>query len=197
MIQIKNRDRAVLYASATAATLRDAVEEAVEKNIFLYRASLDGACLDGANLNGASLDRARLNGANLDGASLNCASLNCASLNCARLDGASLNCASLNCARLDGATYGDNVPCTQAPLQLLGSRYDVLVLDRHVKIGCEIHATEEWRAYGQRQIEAMDGDDAWTWWQQYRDTILAMADARRYRLLEMEGRENDPDQRRQ
>ena len=180
MMQVKDVNDAVLYESAKSTTILQVVEEAV-----CAGANLAGADLDGAYLAGANLARANLAGANLARAYL-------AGANLAR---ANLDGANLARAYLAGATYGDNVPCTRPPLQILGSRYAVLIFDSHIKIGCELHSIDEWRAYGQRQIEAMDGDDAWTWWLQYRDTILAMADARRYRHQEMEGRGNDPDQK--
>jgi hypothetical protein len=61
---------AVLYASATADTIADAVVEAVKNGANLYGANLDGANLTRANLYGANLDGANLYGANLDGANL-------------------------------------------------------------------------------------------------------------------------------
>jgi hypothetical protein len=66
--------------TAAATTLKDAVVEAVRKNINLSganlsgadltRADLTGANLSGANLYGANLTRANLSGADLDGANL-------------------------------------------------------------------------------------------------------------------------------
>jgi hypothetical protein len=91
----------VLYTCA-AATLREALIEAVKKG-----ASLDGANLVGANLVGANLVRANLFGANLFGANLDGANLFGANLDGANLVGASLYGANLYGASLDGASlYG-------------------------------------------------------------------------------------------
>jgi hypothetical protein len=115
VIEIKDRfDGKVLFRSYSAETLKDALEQAVQQEInlnwadldgaSLVRASLDGASLVGARLDGASLVGARLDGASLVGARLDGARLDGASLVGARLDGARLVRASLVGARLDGAS---------------------------------------------------------------------------------------------
>jgi hypothetical protein len=109
VIEIKDRfDGKVLFRSESAETLKDALEQAVQQEINLRWADLDGARLDGARLDGARLDgaslvRASLDGARLDGARLDGARLDGASLDGARLVRASLDGASLDGARLDGA----------------------------------------------------------------------------------------------
>ena len=70
MIEIKNSEGIVLYASETASDLRAAVVEAVGKKANLRGANLGGANLRGANLRGANLRGANLRGANLRGANL-------------------------------------------------------------------------------------------------------------------------------
>jgi hypothetical protein len=111
---------AVLYASATADTIADAVVEAVKNGANLYganltRANLYGANLDGANLDGANLDGANLYGANLYGANLTRANLYGANLDGANLDGANLYGANLTRANLYGANL-DGANLTRANL---------------------------------------------------------------------------------
>ena len=71
MIEINNIYGEIIYTAEKAATVKDAVEEAVKVGANLYRAILAGANLAGANLYRASLDRANLAGANLDGKPIN------------------------------------------------------------------------------------------------------------------------------
>ena len=63
MIEIKDSEGIVLYASETASDLRAAVVEAVGKKANLRWANLGGANLGGANLRGANLRGANLRGA--------------------------------------------------------------------------------------------------------------------------------------
>jgi hypothetical protein len=68
-IQIKSvLDNILFEYDKENNTIKDTVEEAVNRGISLNGASLDRASLDGASLDGASLDGASLNRASLDGA---------------------------------------------------------------------------------------------------------------------------------
>ena len=88
-IQIKSVFGDVLFEyEKENNTIKDTVEEAVNRRISLNGASLNEANLNGANLNEANLNEANLNGANLNGANLNGANLNGANLNGANLNGA-------------------------------------------------------------------------------------------------------------
>ena len=93
------------------------------------RADLRGADLQGADLRGADLREAHLREADLQGADL---------------QGSCLRGAHLQGTYLQGTTHGDGVPMTCTPIQVIGLPFPVLVLDRHIKIGCEIHTTTEW-----------------------------------------------------
>ena len=103
MIEIKNFERIVLYASETASDLRAAVVEAVGKKANLREANLREANLCGANLRGANLGGANLLGADLLGANLGGANLGGANLRGANLLGADLLGANLGEANLGGA----------------------------------------------------------------------------------------------
>jgi uncharacterized protein YjbI with pentapeptide repeats len=103
-IEIKHRwTNDVLFSSAKAKSLRDAVIEAVASGANLSYANLNGANLSDSNLIRADLYGADLYGANLYGANLISADLNGADLNGADLYGANLYCANLSGANLSGA----------------------------------------------------------------------------------------------
>ena len=106
--EIKARVTGSVLFECEAASLKIAVEKAIEARASLAGANLAGANLVRANLvranlSGASLVRANLAGASLDGASLARANLAGANLSGANLSGASLDGANLDGANLDGA----------------------------------------------------------------------------------------------
>ena len=78
-LQIKTLAGEVLFES-DKTTLKEAVEEAVSRNVDLRGADLEGANLRDANLRGADLRGAYLEGANLEGADLEGADLRGADL---------------------------------------------------------------------------------------------------------------------
>ena len=133
----------------------------------LAGATLTGAYLAGANLAGANLARANLAGADLDGTNL-------AGTN---LDGANLASANLDGAAIARANLGNDQIATIPPVFVLGTRYEVMITDRHIRIGCEVHTTVEWDKFDEGHIRRMDGSAAWTWWQHWRDAILSTARA--------------------
>jgi hypothetical protein len=93
MIEILNRyTRVVLYSSATAQTVAEAIAERRKKaDETASRADLSWADLSRANLSGANLSGANLSGANLSGANLSGADLSRADLSRANLSGANLS----------------------------------------------------------------------------------------------------------
>jgi hypothetical protein len=120
----------------------------------LARANLDGANLDGANLAGANLDGAYLAGANLDGANL---------------DGANLDGAYLAGANLDGEVL------TKAPISILNLTWPVLITEGFMRIGCQRHSHEKWRAFDDDSIARMESR-AIEFWAQWKAPLLAMCD---------------------
>jgi len=136
---------------------------------YLAGANLAGANLAGAYLDGAYLARAYLAGANLAGANLARAYLARANLAGAYLDGA-----YLARANLAGATFGDGVTASRGVLQVLGLRWVVTVFDAHMLIGCQMHSLDDWAAFDDRQIAAMDGAHALRFWRQHKTTLLAL-----------------------
>ena len=107
-----------------------------------------GASLHGANLHGADLYDANLHGADLSGANLS---------------GANLRGADL---------YGS--PLTKNPIQITGGRYDVVVTDSHIKIGCKVATTKEWEQFSACDINAIESGASRVW-DVWFPTILALA----------------------
>jgi uncharacterized protein YjbI with pentapeptide repeats len=110
-MEIKNIYGAVIYTSQ-AATVKDAVVEAVAKDAYLRGADLRDADLRGADLTDADLRGANLRGANLRdvylrGANLRDVYLTGANLTGAYLRGANLRGAYLRGANLRGANLTD------------------------------------------------------------------------------------------
>ena len=135
MIEIKNSEGIVLYASETASDLRAAVVEAVGK-----KANLGWANLRWADLGEANLDGANLRGANLRGANLGWANLRGANLYGANLYEANLRGANLRGANLDGALCGSVLAekCDRIFTASSGSGYQ-MVFVRHPD-GISVHA---------------------------------------------------------
>lgn len=118
-MEIKSKEGKILFASPTALSVGEAVEEAVRNGVCLAEANLRladlsgrelsngsfiGADLSGSNLSGARLSDARLDYANLAGADLANADLTCSVCYGARLDRANLSKADLTGAVLTAAT---------------------------------------------------------------------------------------------
>jgi uncharacterized protein YjbI with pentapeptide repeats len=135
------------------------------------------ADLGDVNLRYANLRGANLYGANLYGADLRDADLGGADLRDVNLQGADLRDADLRDANLDkGQT------CSVNPVFFSGGTWPVMITDRHIKIGCEAHTTEEWGGFDDRAILAMDGRFAMEFWRLWKPTILAMAAAHQSRV---------------
>jgi len=143
----------------------------------LYGADLRGADLYGADLRGADLRGADLRGADLRGADLRGADLYGADLRGADLSVADLRGANLRGADLYGAKYGD-VILKGTPFQIYTNIYYVLIFHEHIKIGCEFHSTKEWENFTDKEILAMDGKKALSFWKKWKATILQMAKLR-------------------
>jgi|DEB0MinimDraft_3_1074331.scaffolds.fasta_scaffold23324_4 hypothetical protein len=75
------------------------------------------------------------------------------------------------------ADLGQDQKATIPPVFIFGSTWPVMVTDAHIKIGCQVHRTEEWAAFTDEQIFAMDGRDALRFWAQWKEPLLAMARA--------------------
>jgi uncharacterized protein YjbI with pentapeptide repeats len=163
-------------ASLAGANLTDAnLTDANLTDAYLTDANLTDAYLTGTNLTGAYLTDAYLTDANLTDAYLTDAYLTDANLTDANLTGANLTGVYLTGACLIGAKWSNGIVLQRAPLQLHGLRYRVTILDQHMQIGCELHSLADWSAFDDRRILEMDGEDAATFWEAHRDSLLALA----------------------
>ncbi|MCG4261338.1 pentapeptide repeat-containing protein [Acetobacter senegalensis] len=140
-------------------------------------ADLRGAYLRGAYLGGAYLGGAYLGGADLRGADLGVADLRGAYLGVADLRGAYLGGAYLRGAYLENTKFSDDVIANRAPLFLSGLDYDVLILDQHMKIGCELHSISDWRDFDNDRISKMDGLRARKFWKAHKASLLAICES--------------------
>ena len=136
---------------------------------------LSGADLRYADFHCVNFDFAIFAGADFTGADFGFAIFAGADFTGANFAGANFAGANFAGANFAGAQYGAGVPLTQAPLQLLGLRYFVLILDEHIKIGCELHETRAWANFWDRDILEMDGKTGLKWWREHKGTILALA----------------------
>ncbi len=138
---------------------RHAVETAIAESANLRGANLRGADLRGADLRGADLWDANLRDANLRGANLRGANLG----------GADLGGADLWDANLRGAK--------NAPLIIPTLRWLVCINGfGYMRIGCQNHKVEQWKAFTDQEISRMDSD-ALKFWNQYKVMLLAACEA--------------------
>ena len=143
---------------------------------YLVGADLSGSEFRGANLRGAYLVGADLSGANLGGANLGGADLRGSEFRGADLSGAYLSGADLSGAEFRGANYGNGIPMTLEPLQIVGlskEGWQILIFDCHMKIGCELHSLHEWMNFDDGAINSMDRG-ALKFWRRYKDVIFAI-----------------------
>jgi hypothetical protein len=150
MIEIKNKDGAVLR-TVDADTLRWAnLREANLRGANLLGADLCGANLRGADLRWANLSGADLSGANLSGADLSGADLHWANLSGADLSGADLRWADLSGADLHWADLSGadlrwaDLSAKQYACQIHASRHAIVAIDDDVRIGCLHKPLAEW-----------------------------------------------------
>ncbi len=153
---------------------RHAVETAIAEDANLWDADLRGANLRDANLRDANLRGANLWGANLLGANLWDANLWDADLRGANLRGANLLGANLLGANLWDANLWD---AKNAPLIIPTLRWLVCINGfGYMRIGCQNHKVEQWKAFTDQEISRMDSD-ALKFWNQYKVMLLAACEA--------------------
>ena len=93
----------------------------------------------------------------------------------ANLSGANLIGADLSGANLSGASFGEGVTAEQGVLQLIGLRWDVIIFDAHMRIGCQMHPLSDWASFDDRRIAEMDGVHALRFWRQHKSALLTLA----------------------
>ena len=167
-VEIKSLIGAVLFT----AELPDDTPRGLATRHALEKAVSSDANLRDADLRGANLGCADLGGANLGGADLGGADLRGADLGGAYLDGADLGGADLRGANLGGADL-DGEKLTRAPISILNLRWDVLITEGYMRIGCRRYTHQEWNDFDEAAIRAMDSH-AFDFWKQWRGPLLMM-----------------------
>ena len=163
---------------------RHAVETAIAEGANLRDANLRDANLGDADLRDADLWGANLRDANLWGANLRDANLGDADLRDANLGDANLRDADLRDANLGGANlwganlWGANLwDAKNAPLIIPTLRWLVCINGfGYMRIGCQNHKVEQWKAFTDQEISRMDSD-ALKFWNQYKVMLLAACEA--------------------
>ena len=89
----------------------------------------------------------------------------------ADLRGADLRGADLQGADLRGATYGEGVVIGNDPICIMGLKWFVLIMQTHIKIGCELHSKAEWAAFDDESIKKMNSG-ALEFWREHKEMIL-------------------------
>jgi uncharacterized protein YjbI with pentapeptide repeats len=80
--------------------------------------------------------------------------------------------ANLRQANLCGAKYNDKITLTKNPIFITGLWWPVMILDQHMKIGCELHSFTEWAKFKDSRISKMD-IVAREWWRIHKGPLLA------------------------
>ena len=119
-----------------------------EFNCASFKLCVEAAVSTGANLTGANLSGANLYGADLTGADLT---------------GANLFGADLSGANMSGAD-GKKTTIKKTPIQISGLRWNIIIFDKDMRIGCEYHSLTDWWSYSDDRIKKMDAQalDFWT-----------------------------------
>ena len=187
--EIKHRFNGSVLFTIETETIRLALEAAVKSGADLGGANLRGANLRGAYLGGAYLGGANLGGADLGGAYLRGAYLGGADLGGADLGGAYLRGADLGGADLRGADLGgakieDGIEVTQAPIQVIGLTWFVIIWDRHMQIGCEFHSHNEWKKFTKAEWVKMGGKDADVFRKAHKAVLMALCDSHAAKVKE-------------
>jgi uncharacterized protein YjbI with pentapeptide repeats len=187
-------------------------EQADFSDAYLYRADLSYAILEGANLSDAYLYRADLSYANLSRVDLSHANLSRATLSYANLSNAILEGVNLSHADLSRVDLShvnlSHVNLSRANLsrailegvnlegvnlwECRGNGQEITSLDLgtwlctlwkdQLQIGCQRHSLEQWAAFSDQEINAMDGR-AMVWWTENRNQILAWAQDQQGQVL--------------
>ena len=134
----------------------------------LQYADLRWADLQGADLREANLQRADLLGASLQGADLRGANLKYADLRGASLQGADLRGANLRGANILGADLTTDV------IRIDGMRWDVMIFQDWMTIGCQHHHIDDWCKFTDVEISKMDYD-ALEFWRANKQKLITIA----------------------
>ena len=80
----------------------------------------------------------------------------------------------------DAVVYGDAEVCENAKVtttvNTFGNAfiYKITVTDKHIKIGCQQHLKNEWKAFEDREIIKMDGKKALEFWRMFKPVLQSL-----------------------
>jgi len=95
-----------------------------------------------------------------------------ADLSYTNLHSADLHSANLRSANLQNAViYGEEL--TKSLIQIFGLDWDVMILEKQIKIGCEIHDAKDWKKFKDLRISKMSSD-AVDWWKVHKPIIMKL-----------------------
>ena len=73
----------------------------------------------------------------------------------------------------DANWYGEKLK--KEPIQIIGLKYFIIITPEQIKIGCEIHKTDEWAEFSDEEIVKMDGKYGLLWWEDNKKMIMGIA----------------------
>ena len=151
-------------------------DENVSRSIRLGLA-VEWALKTATNLRGSDLSGSDLSDSNLSYSNLRGSNLSYSNLSYSDLRGSDLSGSNLRGSNLRGSKWRDDITLDRQPLFIDGFVYRVIILDAHMKIGCELHRLSEWEAFDDRRIAEMDGTTSARFWREFKSPLLAMARA--------------------
>ena len=175
LFKIKHRYTQKVLFQDEFESFRDCVEMAIKLKISLSGALLSRMDLSGMDLSGmdlswadlseSNLSRVNLSKANLSGADLSGSKLSRTDLSRANFSGADLSWVNFSGANLYRAKLyksafpgakKNKIEITEPPIQITGLKWNVIIFDHYMKIGCETHKISEWKAFDNERINEMD-----------------------------------------
>ena len=138
------------------------------KHTSLRQADFTGSMLDKVDFSGCDLTEA-----DFSRTSLRRVNFNGANLTRAKFDGATIHDISLERTILDGASYWQ-AGMEKGIAVIAGLEWYVYIFDAHIKIGCQMHSTDEWEEFEDAEIADM-ANSALAFWEVHKKDIIAMA----------------------
>ena len=74
----------------------------------------------------------------------------------------------------DAVVYGNVVVTTTVKTFGNAFIYRITVTDKHIKIGCQQHLKNEWKAFEDREIIKMDGKKALEFWRMFKPVLESL-----------------------
>ena len=196
LFKIKHKFTKEILFQGEFESFKDCVEMAIKLEIDFSGADLSGADLSwsnfsGANFSGSELSRvnfswSNFSGANFSGAELSRVNFSWSNFSWANFSGANFSGANLPGANLPGVNFSganlyranfsqvkiDKIEINKTPIQIIGSKWDVIIFDHHMKVGCELHKISEWESFDDKRNNEMDST-ALDFWKKNKQFLLS------------------------